>query len=213
MDELYDKMRESVLDGEAEDAADLAQEALEKGLPLKQIMDDGFLSGIQEAGRLYEIGDFYLPDLMCAADAMKAALEVLDEEIKKPTSGIESKGTVVVATVEGDVHDIGKVIVGSMLTAAGYSVTDLGINVSNEEIAKIVADENPDFLGLSALLTTTMQEQSNVIALLQEKGLRDNVKVIIGGAPVTKEYADKIGANGYSDDAVAAVALAGELSQ
>jgi corrinoid protein of di/trimethylamine methyltransferase len=212
VDEIYEKMKVAVLEGEEDDAVALAQEALELGLPLKRVMDDGFLAGIQAVGKLYAEGEYYLPDLMCSADTMKAALEVLDEEIKKPTSEIKSKGNVVMVTVQGDVHDIGKVIVGSMLTAAGYNVTDLGVDVPNEDVLKAIEETKPEFLALSALLTTTMEEQGNIIKLLGEKGLRDLVKVIVGGAPVTKEFGDKIGANGYADDAVSAVTLADSIA-
>ncbi|MDR2486800.1 MAG: corrinoid protein [Clostridiales Family XIII bacterium] len=211
MSELYEKMRTAVLDGEDGDAADLAREALAQGLPLRQVMDEGFLAGIQEVGKLYASGEYYLPDLMCSADAMKAALEVLDEEIRKPSSEISSRGTVLVATVQGDVHDIGKVICGSMLTAAGFIVTDLGVDVPNEDVIKAVEEQKPDFLGLSALLTTTMEEQGNIVKLLQEGGLRDKVKILIGGAPVTKEFGEKIGADGYSDDAISCVTLAEQM--
>ncbi|MDR0520098.1 MAG: cobalamin-dependent protein [Clostridiales Family XIII bacterium] len=210
-EEIYAKMKDAVLEGEEDDAKALAEEALAQGLPLKKVMDDGFLAGIQEAGRLYSSGEYFLPDLMCSADSMKAALAVLEEEIKKPTSEIKSKGTVLMATVQGDVHDIGKVIVGSMLTAAGYSVTDLGVSVQNAEVVKAVEEQKPDFLALSALLTTTMEEQGRVIGLLNDGGIRGSVKVMVGGAPVTKEFGDKIGADGYSDDAVGAVALADGL--
>jgi trimethylamine corrinoid protein len=210
-EELYEKMKESVREGEEEDARALAEDALAQGLPLKRIMDEGFLAGIQEAGKLYADGVYFLPDLMCAADSMKAALAVLEDEIKKPTSEIKSKGTVIMATVQGDVHDIGKVIVGSMLTASGYSVSDLGVSVQNDDVIKAVAEQKPDFLALSALLTTTMEEQGNVIGLLKNNGLRDGTKVIVGGAPVTREFGEKIGADGYSDDAVSAVTLADAL--
>jgi corrinoid protein of di/trimethylamine methyltransferase len=211
-EEMYEKMKEAIREGEEEDAVALAEEALKLNLPLKKVMDDGFLAGIQEAGKLYADGYYYLPDLMCAAAAMKSALAILDDEIKKPTSEIKSKGSVLMATVQGDVHDIGKIIVGSMLTASGYSVTDLGVDVPSEDVVRATEDQKPDFLALSALLTTTMEQQGNIIGMLQDVGLRDVAKVIIGGAPVTKEFGDKIGADGYSDDAVSAVALVDSLS-
>ena len=212
MNQIYEEMKEAVLEGEEEQAARLARQVLDENLPLKEVMDEGFLAGIQEAGRLYAEGSYYLPDLICAADAMKAALETLGDEIRKPTSQVKSRGKILLTTVQGDVHDIGKVIVGSMLTAAGYTVIDLGVDVPNEEVVRRVAEEKPDFLGLSALLTTTMAEQGHIIRLLKEQGMRDQIRVMIGGAPVTHEYGQRIGADGYSDDAVAAVALAGSFT-
>jgi corrinoid protein of di/trimethylamine methyltransferase len=204
-------MREAVVEGQKEDAASLASEALEKGLDLGEVMNEGFLNGISEAGRLFADGTFYLPDLILAAEAMKAAMSVLEDELKKPSSGIEPKGKVVIATVEGDVHDIGKTIVASLFTANGYEVHDLGVNVSSDEIIQAVESIKPDILGLSAILTTTRSEQPKIIEKLKEAGLRDSAIVLVGGAPVTQEWCDKIAADGYADDAVGAVELAGRL--
>jgi len=211
MKELLDKMRAAVLDGEEEDAVALAKQALADKLDLKIVMDEGFLKGIQEAGQLFADGEYFLPDLVCSADAMKAALEVLDEELKKPAGGFTSKGKIIMTTVQGDVHDIGKIIVGAMLTAVGYEVHDLGVDVPNEEVLSAIDEIKPDVVGLSALLTTTMIEQKNIIDMLKASGKRNSVKVIVGGAPVTHEWADKIGADGYSDDAISAVALVDRL--
>jgi len=211
MKELFDKMKAAVLDGEEDEAVALAKQALAEKMDLKTVMDEGFLKGIQEAGQLFADGDYYLPDLVCSADAMKSALAVLDVELKKPASGFVSKGKVVMTTVQGDVHDIGKIIVAAMLTANGYEVHDLGVDVPNEEVLASIDEINPDVVGLSALLTTTMVEQKNIIDALKASGKRNNVKVIVGGAPVTHEWANKIGADGYSDDAISAVALVHDL--
>lgn len=211
MGDLLDKMRIAVLDGEEADAAALAKDALEKGVSLSDVMNEGFLKGIHEAGQLYADGEYYLPDLVCSAEAMKAALAVLGDELKKPSAGIKPKGKVVVATVQGDVHDIGKTIVGSMLVANGYDVLDLGVDVPNDEIIRAVSELKPQVIGLSALLSTTMDEQKNIIETLSEEGLKDSVKIMVGGAPVTQGWADKIGADGYSDDAIGAVGLTGRL--
>ena len=211
MSDLFEKMRLAVLDGEEDDAEELAKTALEKGENLKNVMNEGFLKGIQEAGRLFADGEYFLPDLICSAEAMKAALKVLNEELKKPSAGVDPKGRLLVATVQGDVHDIGKTIVGSLFTASGYEVIDLGTDVPNEDVVRAVSDEKPDVVGLSALLTTTMVEQRNVIEELKEAGLRDGVKVMVGGAPVTPEWSGKIGADGYSDDAVGAVEMANKI--
>jgi len=211
MSQQFDEMKRAVLEGDEDQARELAVEALAQHLDLKQVMDEGFLKGIQEAGVLYEAGEYFLPDLVCSADAMKSALHVLDEEIKKPTSGLTSKGKVLLATAEGDVHDIGKTIVGAMLTAAGYEVTDLGPDVPNETILSKAAELQVDLIGLSALLTTTMEEQRNMITLMEQTNQRQHFKFIVGGAPVTHTWATSISADGYADDAIAAVSLVNSL--
>ena len=210
--DIYELMKEAVLDGDEEEAVKLAEQALEEGLDLQKVMDDGFLAGIQEAGQLYEDEEYFLPDLVCSADAMKCALEVLDEAMKNnPDAQKGAAAKVALVTVQGDVHDIGKTIVGAMMTASGFEVYDLGTDVLNEDVIAKVKEINPDILGLSALLTTTMEEQGNIIEMLKAECLREDVKVIIGGAPVNQAWADKITADGYSDNAIAAVKLAQTL--
>ena len=210
--EIYELMKEAVLDGDEEEAVRLAEQALEEGLELQKVMDEGFLAGIQEAGQLYEDEEYFLPDLVCSADAMKCALEVLDEAMKNdPNAQKGAAAKVALVTVQGDVHDIGKTIVGAMMTASGFEVYDLGTDVVNEDVIAKVKEIDPDVLGLSALLTTTMEEQGNIIEMLKAEGLREDVKVIIGGAPVNQAWADKITADGYSDNAIAAVKLAQEV--
>lgn len=210
--EIYELMKEAVLDGDEEEAVRLAEQALEEGLDLQKVMDEGFLAGIQEAGQLYEDEEYFLPDLVCSADAMKCALEVLDEAMKSdPNAQKGAAAKVALVTVQGDVHDIGKTIVGAMMTASGFEVYDLGTDVLNEDVIAKVKEIDPDVLGLSALLTTTMEEQGNIIEMLKAEGLREDVKVIIGGAPVNQAWADKITADGYSDNAIAAVKLAQTL--
>lgn len=211
MKELFEKMKVAVLEGEEDEAIALAKQALAEQMDLKTVMDEGFLKGIQEAGQLFSDGEYYLPDLVCSADAMKSALAVLDVELKKPASGFVSRGKVIMTTVQGDVHDIGKIIVAAMLTANGYEVFDLGVDVPNEEVLEAIEAIKPDIVGLSALLTTTMVEQKNILDALKTSRKRNNVKVIVGGAPVTHEWANKIGADGYSDDAISAVALVNEM--
>lgn len=211
MIELYEKMRISVLEGEEEESINLAQKVLVAGIDPVEAMEKGFLKGISEAGQLYENGEYFLPELVCSADAMKAALQILDEEIKKTPENINRKGTVLLATVSGDVHDIGKTIVGAMMTAAGYEIHDLGSDVPNEEVIDFIKKIKPDIVGLSALLTTTMEEQRNIIQRLETEELRNQVKVIIGGAPVSKEWCEKISGDGYSDSAAGAVRLVDNL--
>lgn len=205
--EIYELMKEAVLDGDEDEAVALAQQALDEDLDLQAVMNEGFLAGIQEAGQLYEDEEYFLPDLVCSADAMKCALEVLDEKLKASAEGTEQQAKIMLTTVQGDVHDIGKTIVAAMMTASGYEVYDLGADVPNEEVLAKVKEVKPDVLGLSALLTTTMEEQGTIIEMLKAEGLRDDIKVIIGGAPVNQDWADKIGADGYSGDAIAATKL------
>lgn len=210
--ELFEAMKNSILDGDEELAKELAESALRENLDLTKVMNEGFLMGIQEMGELYQAGEYFLPELVCAADAMKAALEILTPALKNSSNHAGmSKGQVVLATVAGDVHDIGKKIVAAMLTAGGYDVYDLGVDVPVEKIIETVAERKPDVLGLSALLTTTMQEQKNTIALLENRSLRDRVKVIVGGAPVSSSWAELIHADGYSDNALDAVKLVTRL--
>lgn len=211
MDKLLNDMRIAVLDGDEDLAKELAETALSGKMDLVRALNEGFLKGIIEAGKLYEDGDYYLPELICSADAMKTALNVLNEELKKNPAISANSGKAALATVSGDVHDIGKTIVGAMFTAAGFEVHDLGADVPNEDVIKAVKELKPDILGLSALLTTTMEEQRNVINMLADEGLRDGVIVMIGGAPASREWAEKINADGYSDNAISAVKLAKEL--
>lgn len=214
VEERLEAMRNSILDGDEELAKELAESALRENMDLTRVMSDGFLMGIQEVGELYQSGEFFLPELVCSADAMKAALEILTPALKNSSNSAGmAKGHVVIATVEGDVHDIGKKIVAAMLTAAGYDVYDLGIDVPAEKIIRTIEERKPEILGLSALLTTTMQEQKNIIALLESRNMRDEVKVIIGGAPVSSRWAELIHADGYSDNAVDAVKLVARLLQ
>lgn len=211
MSGIFDQMRISVLEGDEDNAVVLAQKVLDDKLDLLTSMNEGFLKGIKEAGDLYESGEYYLPELVCSADAMKAALAILDSALKNSNSGIVSQGKILLATVQGDIHDIGKTIVGAMLTASGYEIIDLGADVKNELIISSIIEYKPDVVGLSALLTTTMEEQRNVIKILEEKGLRNNLKVIIGGAPASQEWANRITADGYSDNAIEAVRLVDRL--
>jgi len=210
-DDLYAQMKQAVIDGEAEEAAALAQKGLDAGLPAVDILDEGFVKGIEEVGDLFARGEFFLPELVQGAEAMKAAVAVLQPALD--ASGAERKalGTAVAGTVAGDIHEIGKTIVCSMLSAAGFTVTDVGCDVPVETFVAKVREVQPDLLLLSALLTTTMPNQQKTIAALKDAGLRDTVKVMIGGAPTTRAWADEIGADGYAEDAIEAVAAAKAL--
>jgi corrinoid protein of di/trimethylamine methyltransferase len=208
--ELFAQMAQTIIDGEAEEAAALAQQGLDAGIPAADILDSGYVKGIEEVGDLFARGEFFLPELVQGAEAMKAAVAVLEPALEG-SGGARSLGKAVAGTVAGDIHEIGKTIVCSMLSAAGFTVIDVGCDVSVESFVEKVREENADLLLLSALLTTTMPNQSKTIAALKEAGLRDSVKVMIGGAPTTRAWADEIGADGYAEDAIEAVAAAKRL--
>jgi corrinoid protein of di/trimethylamine methyltransferase len=208
--ELFAQMAQTIIDGEAEEAAALAQAGLDAGIPAADILDSGYVKGIEEVGDLFAKGEFFLPELVQGAEAMKAAVAVLEPALEG-SGGARSLGKAVAGTVAGDIHEIGKTIVCSMLSAAGFTVTDVGCDVPIESFVTKVREEHPDLLLLSALLTTTMPNQAKTIVALKEAGLRDDVKVMIGGAPTTRAWADEIGADGYAEDAIEAVAAAKRL--
>jgi corrinoid protein of di/trimethylamine methyltransferase len=207
-EDLYAKMKQTVIDGEVEDAAALAQEGLDAGLSPTDILDQGFVKGIEEVGDLFGRGEFFLPELVQGAEAMKAAVAVLQPELDKSKVGRKIAGVAVAGTVAGDIHEIGKTIVCSMLSAAGFEVYDAGCDVAVETFVTQVREKQPDLLLLSALLTTTMPNQQKTIQALKDAGLREGVKVMIGGAPTTRAWAEEIGADGYAEDAIEAVAAA-----
>jgi trimethylamine corrinoid protein len=210
-EELFKAMAASVMDGDADQAAALARQALAQGIPPLDAINQGFVAGVNEVGRQYGCGDMFLPDLVMAGEAMKAAVAVLEPEMQR--SGMERKmlGKVVLGTVKGDIHEIGKTLVGTMLTANGFQVFDMGTDVPTASFVDKARQVSADIVGLSALLTTTMTVQRDVIEALKEAGLKDKVKVMIGGAPVTRGWAAEIGAEGYSEDAIGAVAVAKKL--
>ncbi|PKM85147.1 MAG: hypothetical protein CVU86_03930 [Firmicutes bacterium HGW-Firmicutes-11] len=208
---VFEQMKVAVRDGDETCASKLAQAAVDSGMNLGDVLNMGFLPGIKEAGVLYEAGDYFLPDIVCAADAMKSVLSILNLAERRTGELSQSKGVVLLATVQGDVHDIGKTIVGAMLTASGYEVTDLGADVKNEIIVDSVREMRPSVLGLSALLTTTIKEQRTVIELLEKEGLRSQLKIVVGGAPANSDWAENILADGYADTGIAAVRLVNRL--
>jgi len=207
-DELFEQMKQSVIDGEVEDAERLAQEGLDAGIPAGDVLDKGFVKGIEEVGDLFGRGEFFLPELVQGAEAMKAAVAVLQPALDASAEGRKTLGKAVAGTVAGDIHEIGKTIVCSMLSVAGFEVTDVGCDVAVETFVAKVEETKPDLLLLSALLTTTMPNQQKTIEALKAAGLRDGVKVMIGGAPTTRAWADEIGADGYAEDAIEAVETA-----
>lgn len=210
-EELFSKMAQSIIDGDSEKAAELAKDSLEKGLDPLISIEKGFVIGINQVGENFAKGEAFLPELVMAGEAMKAAVAVLDPELKKQGTQRKILGKVVLATVEGDIHEIGKTLVGTMLGAAGFDVADLGVDVSTSKIIEKVKEIDADLVGLSALLTTTMVKQKEVIDELDKQGLRKKVKVMVGGAPVTSEWVQKIEADGFAEDAIGAVSLAKRL--
>jgi len=207
-DELFSRMIQAVIDGEKERAVELAQEALHLEIPPLEAIDKGYMVGIQKVGELFEKGDFFLPELVMGAEAMQAALAVLEPELKRRRQERERLGSAIAGTVEGDIHEIGKRLVCTMLLANGFDVLDLGPDVAAETFIKKVQALKPDLLLLSALMTTTMPEQKLVIETLKGAGLRDRVKVMVGGAAVSLSWANEIGADGYAENAIEAVEVA-----
>ena len=209
-EEIFNKLAQAVIDGEPEDAAELAKEALALGLDPLDCINKALTKGIQRVGELFSSGDYFLPELIIGADAMKAALDILEPAMLGDQKR-EVAGTVVLGTVKGDLHEIGKTLVGTMLTANGFRVVDIGVDKTPQDFIQAIQESNASIVGASALLTTTMLEQKKLIAALTEAGLRNKVKIMVGGAPVTESYAKEIGADGYAEDAISAVDLAFRL--
>jgi corrinoid protein of di/trimethylamine methyltransferase len=210
-EEIFQKMAQAVVDGEPEDAQALAQQALEMGLDPLVCIDQGLTKGIQRVGELFSSGEFFLPELIIGADTMKAALEVLEPAMLADQKR-EVVAKVVLGTVKGDLHEIGKTLVGTMLTANGFQVIDIGVDKPVEDFIAAIKESGATIVGASALLTTTMLEQRKLIESLQQAGLRQQVKVMVGGAPVTASFANEIGADGFAEDAISAVNLAFRLA-
>ena len=211
MSEILKQLQDIVIMGEPDQARELARQVLEAGVvPLKAI-EEALNPGMQIVGERFESGDYFIPDLVMSAEAMKAAMEVFEPELMARQEQRQVLGTVVIGTVEGDIHEIGKSLVATMLGAAGFQVYDLGVDVPVSEFVKQVQETNANVVGLSALLTTTMRNQETVIEALKEAGLRDRVKVVIGGAPTSTEWAETIGADAYAENANEAVAVVKRL--
>lgn len=211
LNELCLQAKDAVLDLDEDLAYETLDTAIENKEDLTYLLTQGYSAGMQELGELFAQEEVFLPDLMYASEIMETVSSRMEKEMESTESVIEDKGTIVFATVEGDVHDIGKGICCSLLKANGFKVYDLGKDVSAEAIVEKAEETNAQIIGLSALLTTTMMVQEEVIRLLKEKGIRDKYKVIVGGAPVTETWAKQIGADGYSGDASECVKLAAEL--
>jgi len=212
-EDAFSAMRQSIIDGAPDTASDLARRALAAGIAPLEAINDGYVPGMQAVGEQFGQGKMFLPDMMASAEAMRAAMAVLDPELKKLGRERPMAGVVVLGTTKGDIHEIGKILVGTLLSAHGFRVHDLGVDVAGEKFAAKARELNADIVGVSALLTTTMRNQKAVIEALQNAGLRPRVKVMVGGAPVTRKWAEEIGADGYARDAMSAVALARNLME
>ncbi len=203
---ILDDVRQNVIDGEADQVQTLVQQAIDQDLPPDRILNEGLISAMTEVGQLFERGEFYVPEMLIAARAMKTGLTLLRPHLA--AANVQAIGKVVIGTVQGDLHDIGKNLVSMMLEGAGFEVIDLGTDVSPQKFVEAVQAYQPDLIGCSALLTTTMPKMKVVVEALKEAGLRDQVKVMIGGAPITNQYAREIGADIYAADAASAATRA-----
>jgi len=204
--EIYD----GIVEGKNKLVAEKVKDALDSGLPAGTILNESLIAGMAEVGRLFEEGEYFVPEMLIAARAMQAGLGLLKPHLKE--SGVKARGRVAIGTVKGDLHDIGKNLVSMMLEGAGYEIIDLGSDVASEKFIDAVKNQGANFIAMSALLTTTMTNMKSTIDALEAAGLRGKVKVMVGGAPVTDAFAKQIGADGFAPDASRAVALAKALA-
>ncbi|MEM2440538.1 MAG: corrinoid protein [Candidatus Bathyarchaeia archaeon] len=210
-DEVLNRLMNAVLTYDPETAVNAAKEALQKGIDPIEAIEEGLAKGVRIVGERFGAGEAFLAELVIAAEAMKQALKVLEPAILKSAKEKKTLGKVLIGTVEGDIHDIGKNIVSTLLMVAGFEVIDIGVDVSAEKFIEKVKEVKPDIVGMSALMTTTMVKMVDVIEALKREGLREKVKIIIGGAPTSKKWADEIGADGHGADAMEAVKIAKKL--
>lgn len=204
-----EQFHERILAGDPTGIEALTTEGLRDGMDAAHIMNEGLIPAMQEVGRLYEEGEKFIPEMLLAARAMQASMSILEPHLVGEV--IKTTGSVVLGTVEGDLHDIGKTLVGVMMEGAGFEVHDLGTDVSPQTFVDTVRDVNPDIVGMSALLTTTMPSMQRTIEALEESGIRENLVILVGGAPVTADFATSIGADGFAEDAPGAARRAQEL--
>ena len=209
MEELFEKMAEVLIAGKMEEVKSLTQEALDKGAAARDVLDKGLLAGMDVVGQRFKAGDMFIPEVLLCARCMHGAMDILNPLLSEgDAAGV---GTYLIGTVEGDLHDIGKNLVSMMIEGAGFQVIDLGTNITAQQFVDAVKEHQPDILGMSALLTTTMPRMEETIQALKEAGIRDQVKIMAGGAPVTQEFVDKIGGDAYGANAASATEKAKEL--
>jgi 5-methyltetrahydrofolate--homocysteine methyltransferase len=209
MSEILSRISESIIQGNVDDMVEMTEEAIDDGIPAQDILDKGLMAGMDYVGVEFKAGNMFVPEVLRSAKAMQTAMEVLKPELVK--AGARRTGRVLIGTVKGDMHDIGKNLVGMMCEGAGFEVKDIGKDIAPDAFVQAVRDLRPDIVGMSALLTTTMRGMGHTIKALEEAGLRDQVKVIVGGAPVTQAFSDQIHADGYAPNAAAAADLAKKL--
>ena len=209
MSEVLMQISEAIIEGNVDDIVDLMEEALDGGSSAEEVLNQGLMAGMDHVGVEFKAGNMFVPEVLRSAKAMQAAMDVLRPMLTK--AGVKHTGKLLLGTVKGDLHDIGKNLVGMMCEGAGFEVTDLGKDISPEQFVAAIKEQQPDVLGMSALLTTTMRTMGHTIKALEEAGLRDRVKVMVGGAPVTQLFADQIKADGYAPNAAAASELARKL--
>ncbi len=209
MEKKIQAIFEAVLNGAMGDTNGFVQEAIDAGLAADLILKEGLIAAMGEIGQKFEAGEVYVPEMLISAKSMKYGLELLRPHLI--AADVKPLGRVIIGTVQGDLHDIGKNLVGMMMEGAGFEVIDLGVDVKPEELIEAIREHEPNIVAMSALLTTTMGNMKTAITMMEEEGIKDMVKVMIGGAPVTQEYADEIGADGFSVDASQAASLAKNL--
>lgn len=212
-EEFLNMVKKAIVEGNKDEAEHLAQKAIAEKMDLNEVIEMGYIPGIQEVGRLWEEGEYFLPELITSAECMKASMEIMKPELEKAHIITRSAGKIVIGTVEGDIHDIGKNLVASILSANGFDVIDLGADVKLDKFIEKAEEVNADLICLSALLTTTMTGQKRLVERLKEQGLYGRFKVMVGGAPVNQKWADDIGADGYSENALTAVGAAKKLAE
>ncbi|MFN2103441.1 MAG: corrinoid protein [Candidatus Promineifilaceae bacterium] len=208
-EEILDGLYENTLEGNAAPVVELTNEALSLGMDPMVILFDALIPSLEEVGRLFEIGEYFVPEMLIAANAMSGAMKILQPLIAE--SGMEPMGTFVMGTVKGDIHDIGKNLCNVMLEGAGFNVIDLGVNVDPQKFVDAIREHKPNAVGMSAFLTTTMPMFIPTIEAITEAGFRDQVKILVGGAPVTQAYCEEVGADGYAPDANSCVRLTKQL--
>ena len=209
-EELYQAIKKAIVEGEDADAARLVKEALAANLPPLDILQKGIVAGITKAGELWQANEYFLPDVILSADAFKAGMEPLAPRLKESGGSLHEK-KFVIGVVEGDMHDLGKGLVVAMLSAAGFEMIDLGINVPQNDFVEAVKKHRPDIVGLGAYMTTTMLGMKGIVAALKEQGLRRDTKIMVGGVPTSQEFADEVGADAWGKDALDATRKALEL--
>lgn len=209
MSEIFEKLSTAILEGDAEKTPKLVNRGLKKGLTPKEILDNGLIVGMDEVGSRFKRGDMFVPEVLMSADAMAAGMEILRPLLAE--SEEEMLGKIVMGTVKGDLHDIGKNLVSMLCEGAGFEIVDIGFNAEPEKFIDAIKEHQPQIVGMSAMLTTTMRAMGHTIKAIEEAGLRDKVKIMVGGAPVDKDFSDAIGSDGYGSNAPGGADLAKQL--